>query len=102
MLNSANFKLFRLSEKHFHSQFLRAYQNEPRTKQLHDLLEDGQFHPRFALYDDLIITRKTPFRIFLPDDSTLRATLFQEIHNLPLAGHPGFHKFLDLCSSFVY
>ena len=83
-----------LSEKHFHSQFLRAYQTEPRSKQLHDLLKDGQFHPRFALHDDLIVTRESPFRIFLPDDATLRAMLFQEIHNSPLAGHPGFHKFL--------
>ena len=57
-------------------------------------LRDGQYHPRFNLHYDFLVTREIPFRLLIPDDKELRASLFKEIHDTPLAGHPGFHKFI--------
>ena len=46
------------------------------------------------LYGDLLVTRETPFRVYIPNDIPLRTRLFREAHDTPLAGHPGFHKLL--------
>ena len=54
----------------------------------------NNYHPQYQLQNNLIITRETPYRIFIPDDQPLRLALFQEIHDSPLAGHPGFHKLI--------
>ena len=62
---------------------------------LYQKLSQGNYHPRFALHHDVIVTRETPFRIMLPDNADLRAKLFREMHDTPLAGHPGFHKFIE-------
>ena len=73
--------------------FQNAYKTDTRFAPLYQQLSDGQYHPRLALHHDLIVTRETPFRVLVPDNSTLRAELFREIHETPLTGHPGFHKF---------
>ena len=73
--------------------FQTAYQTDTRIAPIYQQLSDGQYHPRLALHHDLIVTRETPFRVLVPDNSTLRAELFREIHETPLTGHPGFHKF---------
>ena len=72
--------------------FHEAYARSPKIKELFDNLKNHVFHPRFTLSDDLIVTRETPHRLFVPNDVPLRTTLFQEAHDSPLAGHPGFHK----------
>ena len=65
----------------------------------YDQLKDGTiFILVFTLSDGLIVTRETPFRILLPDNAVLRLALFHEMHNSPLAGHPGFHKFFSYIS----
>ena len=46
------------------------------------------------LHNQIIVTRETPYRVYLPDDAQLRLLMFREIHDTPLAGHPGFHKML--------
>ena len=74
--------------------FHEAYKANPRYAEALRILQDGEYHPRFALHEDLIVSRETPFRIFVPDDTNLRTALFREIHDTPLTGHPGFHKFL--------
>ena len=66
----------------------------PICKDVLDKLRDSQYHPRFNLYHDFLVTREIPFRLLIPDDKELRTSLFKEIHDTPLAGHPGFHKFI--------
>ena len=39
-------------------------------------------------------TRNTPTHLS-PNDTTLRKRVFQEVHDTPLAGHPGFHRMLS-------
>ena len=73
--------------------FQNAYKTDTRFAPLYQQLSDGQYHPRLALHHDLIVTHETPFRVLVPDNSTLRTELFREIHETPLTGHPGFHKF---------
>ena len=80
----------------------KAYDKHPVCKDMLDKLRDGQYHPRFNLHHDFIVTREIPFRLLIPDDKKLRASLFKEIHDTPLAGHPGFHKFIaDVLRHFV-
>ena len=55
-------------------------------------LSNNYYHPRYALLDKLIVSRETPHRVFVPDDVELRKSIFQEAHDTPLAGHPGFHR----------
>ena len=71
-----------------------AYAKHPICKDVLDKLRDGQYHPRFNLHHDFLVTREIPFRLLIPDDKELRTSLFKEIHDTPLAGHPGFHKFI--------
>ena len=78
----------------FHDQFLQAYRNNEYAMTAYTQLLAGNYHSRYQLQNNLIVTRETPYRIFLPDDQTLRLALFQEIHDSPLAGHPGFHKLI--------
>ena len=33
--------------------------------------------------------------MLIPEHNKLRTALFTEIHDTPLAGHPGFHKFMS-------
>ena len=87
-----------ITERYLHNKFVQTYEIDPPTKLIYDQLKDGQFHPRLTLSDGLIVTRETPFRILLPDNAVLRIALLQEIHNSPLTGHPGFHKFLSYVS----
>ena len=70
--------------------FQEAYKWNPACSAILKQLQDGQYHPRLALYEQLIVTREMPFRVMIPDDTALRSALFQEIHDTPLAGHPGF------------
>ena len=70
--------------------FHAAYERLPVIKQMFKALKDNMFHPRFTLQNDLIVTRETPPRVFVPNDIPLRTTLFKEAHDSPLAGHPGF------------
>ena len=72
--------------------FHHAYSEVPFLKDLFQQLRDNVFHPRYTLLHDLIISRDTPARVYIPDDIPLRLRLFQETHDTPLAGHPGFHK----------
>ena len=74
--------------------FQEAYKRNPACSAILKQLQDGQYHPRLALHEQLIVTRETPFRVMIPDDTALRSALFQEIHDTPLTGHPGFHKFM--------
>ena len=74
--------------------FQEAYKRNPACNAILKQLQDGQYHPRLALHEQLIVTRETPFRVMIPDDTALRSALFQEIHDTPLTGHPGFHKFM--------
>ena len=76
----------------FTPEFVRAYKNSPVLDELYAKLKDNVFHPRFALLDDLIVTRESPPRVYVPDDLPLRTRLFKETHDTPLAGHPGFHR----------
>ena len=73
--------------------FQNAYKTDTRFAPIYQQLSDRQYHPRLALHHDLIVTRETPFCVLVPDNPTLRADLFREIHETPLTGHPGFHKF---------
>ena len=83
------------AQSDFTSLFQQAYSSLPAYSSILNLLCKGEYHPRFMLHDNLIVTRETPFRILVPDDQSLRLQLFQEIHDTPLAGHPGFHKLLS-------
>ena len=78
----------------FYKRFHEVYQTNEYTKTAYDILREGQYHPRYQLQNDLIVTRETPYRIYLPDDIPLRKEVFTEIHDAPLAGHPGFHKLI--------
>ena len=71
-----------------------AYDKHPICKDILDKLRDGQYHPRFNLHCDFLVTREIPFRLLIPDDKELRASLFKEIHDTPLTGYPDFHKFI--------
>ena len=79
----------------FYTRFHEVYQKQEYTKNAYAILQDGQYHPRYQLQNDLIVTRETPYRIYLPDDVSLRQDVFKEIHDTPLAGHPGFHKLIS-------
>ena len=72
----------------------KAYDKHPVYKDVLDKLRDKQYHLCFNLYHDFLVIREIPFRLLIPDDKELRASLFKEIHDTPLAGHPGFHKFI--------
>ena len=75
--------------------FQEAYKQNPACSAILKQQQDGQYHPRLALHEQLIVTREIPFRVMIPDNTALRSALFQEIHDTPLAGHPGFHKFMS-------
>ena len=72
----------------------KAYDKHPIYKDILDKLRDGQYHPRFNLHLDFLVTREILFRLLIPDDKELRASLFKEMHDTLLVGHPGFHKFI--------
>ena len=72
-----------------------TYEKLDSVCKLFELLKRGEYHPRYILSDGLIITRETPYRIFVPDDVELRKTLLNEIHDSPLAGHPGIQRLLS-------
>ena len=74
--------------------FHRAYKKSPPIQSLFDALKNHSYHSRYTLYRDLIVTRETPPRVYLPDDPDLRQALFREVHDSPLAGHPGYHKMI--------
>ena len=78
----------------FNQHFTTAYTTNPRLHHLYKQLCNDYFHPRFTLKDSLIVSRESPSRIYLPDDTTLRTLIFNEIHDSPLSGHPGFHRLL--------
>ena len=78
--------------------FIQAYSLHPPFKQLYDSLNAGEYHTRYTIHDTLITTRETPYRILLPPDTSLRKQVFQEIHDTPLHGHPGYHKMLQYIS----
>ena len=69
-----------------------AYDKDDTLKEIYKSLINEQCHARYRLHNRLIVTRETPPRIFIPEDTDVRALLFHEIHNTPLGGHPGFHK----------
>ena len=73
---------------HFH----KAYENSPPINKLFKSLRDNVFHPRFTLHRNIIVSRESPPRVYVPDDLDLRTRLFNETHDTPLAGHPGFHR----------
>ena len=77
-----------------HDKFIEAYRANQYAQDAYNQLLNGNYHPRYQLQNNLIVTRETPYRIFIPDDQPLRLALFQEIHDSPLAGHPGFHKLI--------
>ena len=72
--------------------FHHAYNSSPYLQQLFQSLRENIFHPRFTLHNDIIVSRDSPPRVFVPDDLSLRKRLFNETHDTPLAGHPGFHR----------
>ena len=78
----------------FKQLFLDAYKKHATLNNLYISLSKGDYHSRYMLNDQLITTRETPYRTLLPPDKSLRSQLFQEIHNTPLHGHPGYHKML--------
>ena len=80
--------------RHFHD----AYNSSPSLKHIFDSLRQQLFHPRFQLYNDLIVTRESPPRVFVPNNTTLRELIFKEAHDTPFAGHPGFHKMFKYIS----
>ena len=95
---SANFCLnFTISTpvSTFHKLFIDSYNANDFLSHLYSSLSKGQYHSRYMLTDQLITTRETPYRTLLPHDKQLRSKLFQEIHDTPLHGHPGFHKMLS-------
>ena len=75
-------------------QLTSLYQSHPSTSLLWDTLQSDTTHPRYQIINDLIYTREPFPRILIPNDTAFRADLFKEIHDTPLAGHPGFHKLL--------
>ena len=79
----------------YHTRFHQVYQLHEFTKNAYAILKDGQYHPRYQLQNELIVTRETPYRIYLPDHIPLRQEIFNEIHDTPSAGHPGFHKLMS-------
>ena len=78
----------------FHKHFLEAYKRHPTFQNIYNALRNGDYHPRYSINNNLITTRETPYRTLLPPDKILRQTIFQELHDTPLHGHPGFHKML--------
>ena len=56
--------------------FHRAYSEVPFLKDLFQQLRDNVFHPRYTLLHDLIVSRDTPARVYVPDDIPLRLRLF--------------------------
>ena len=72
----------------------KAYDKHPICKDVLDKLRNGQYHLCFNLYHDFFVIREIPFRLLIPDDKELHTSLFEEIHDTPLAGHLGFHKFI--------
>ena len=82
-------------QTHLFKLLQQAYAENSAITELLQLLKDGQYHPRFVLQNDIIITREIPFRVLIPEHNKLRTALFTEIHDTPLAGHPGFHKFMS-------
>ena len=76
-------------------QLTSLYQSHPSTSLLWDTLQQDTLHPRYQVINDLIYTREPVPRILLPNDTTFRAELFKELHDTPLAGHPGFHRLLN-------
>ena len=71
-----------------------TYDRHPIYKDILHKLRDGQYYPCFNLHCDFHVIREIPFRLLIPDDKELRASLFKEIHDTPLVGHSGFHKFI--------
>ena len=76
----------------FRQQFMEAYKRHPHLQDIYNSLLKGDYHPRYTLNNNLITTREIPYRTLLPHDKNLRHILFQEVHDTPLHGHPGFYK----------
>ena len=76
-------------------QLTALYQSHPSTSLLWDTLQLATTHPRYQIIHVLIYTREPFPRILLPNDASFRADLLKELHDTPLAGHPGFHKLLN-------
>ena len=61
----------------YHIRFQEVYQLYEYTKNAYAILQDGQYHPRYQLQNNLIVTKKTPYRIYLPDDILLKTRNLQ-------------------------
>ena len=48
--------------------FQETYKKQPACADIVKLLNDGQYHPRFMLYNQILVTRESPFRVLVPDD----------------------------------
>jgi hypothetical protein len=41
-------------------------------------------------------------RVYVPKSSELRSVILKEMHNVPYAGHPGYHKTISTVKSQYY
>ena len=51
------------------SDFIDAYKRNDTLHKLYVSLLANTIHPRFTLHNQIIVTRETPYRVYLPDDA---------------------------------
>ena len=51
------------------SDFIDAYKRNDILHKLYVSLLSNTIHPRFTLHNQIIVTRETPYRVYLPDDA---------------------------------
>jgi hypothetical protein len=72
---------------------LEATNTDLQYKELIEKLQQGKTPQKMDIYKlgvDGILLHKN--KIFVPNVQYLKCITFHEMHNVPYAGHPGYHK----------
>jgi hypothetical protein len=68
-----------------------AYENDERCRNI--LLNPRQYHTHFTVRDGLIHCNQ---QLYIPNDAAIKTQLLREVHDIPIGGHVGVTKTIDL------
>jgi hypothetical protein len=78
-------------------QIKNAYDNDEKCKEI--ITNPRQYHNHFTIRDGIIHCNQ---QIYVPDQATIKLKLLQEAHDIPISGHVGITKTIDLLTRNYY
>ena len=78
-------------------QIKNAYNNDVKCKEV--INNPRQYHNHFTIRDGIIYCNQ---QIYVPDQAAIKMKLLQEAHDIPISGHVGIAKTIDLLTRNYY